>query len=64
MGYSGVGFTNYSAVNSDYTNWKLTSGATWHNAASDGTDPGVNLAALTAALNGAVVVPPLPALPE
>jgi hypothetical protein len=61
-GYSGVGFTNYSAVNSDYTNWKLTSASVLHNLASDGTDPGVNLTALTAALQGGVVVPPPPAV--
>jgi len=50
--YSGVGFTSYSGVGADYTNWKLTSGASWHNAASDGKDPGVDMPALTAALTG------------
>ncbi len=53
--YSGVGFTNYSAVNTDYANWKLTSMAPWHNAGSDGADVGVNIPALTAALLGTPV---------
>ena len=51
-GYSGAPFTNYSAVNTDYTNWALTGAGGWRNAASDGTDVGINLGALNAALLG------------
>ncbi len=51
-GYSAVGFTNYGAVNSDWTNWRLTSGAIWHNTASDGSDAGVNIDSLGVALFG------------
>jgi hypothetical protein len=48
--YSGVGFTNYSAVSTDYMNFKLTTGSAWHNAASDGKDLGVDFTALNTAL--------------
>lgn len=36
----------------DYHGYALTVGSTYHHAASDGTDPGVNFAALDAALGG------------
>ena len=50
MNYSGVGFKNYSAINTDYHNFALTPGSPFHNRASDGTDPGVNFAQLDASL--------------
>ncbi len=46
--YSGVPFVNYAAVNTDYHNFALTGNGPWRKAASDGTDPGVNLANLDA----------------
>jgi hypothetical protein len=38
----------------DYHSYELTAGSPGHNAASDGTDVGVNFAALDGALGGAV----------
>jgi len=48
--YSGAGFKNYAAVNTDYHNFSLLSGSPFHGRASDGTDPGVNFAQLDASL--------------
>ena len=48
--YSAAGFVNYSAINADYHNFGLTAASPFHLLASDGTDPGVNLAQLDAAL--------------
>jgi hypothetical protein len=49
-----MGFTDITGCDngSNYHGCKLTSGSPGHNAASDGTDVGVNFAALDAALNG------------
>ena len=52
MNYSGVGFASYLGVNNDYHNFQLTSGSAFSNLASDGKDPGVDFAALDAALQG------------
>ncbi len=51
-GDSGIGFVNITACDSgvDYHGCALTSGSTYHNAASDGKDPGVDFAALDSAL--------------
>ncbi len=54
--YSGAPFTNYSAVNTDYHNWALTGSGPWRNAASDGTDPGVNFTTLDAAIGGGLTL--------
>ncbi len=48
--YSAAPFVNYAAVDTDYHNFALTGTGPWRNAASDGTDPGVNLANLDAAI--------------
>ena len=48
--YSTAPFLNYVGVNSDYHNFKLTGAGAWINAASDGTNPGVNFNLLDAAL--------------
>ncbi len=50
--YSGAPFASYSTVNTDYHGYALTGSGPWRNAASDGTDPGVNLTKLDAALSG------------
>jgi hypothetical protein len=48
--FVGVGFTDYPNTPTNYMGWKLTSGSVFHNAASDGTDPGVNFTRLNTAL--------------
>lgn len=50
--YSGAPFLNYSMVNTDYHNWRLTGSGPWRNAASDSIDPGVNFTALDVGLFG------------
>jgi hypothetical protein len=54
--YSGAPFLNYSAVNTDYHNFALTGSGPWINAASDGTNPGVNFSTLDAAIGGGSVL--------
>ena len=54
-----VNLANGNAINGfgaggDDHSYKLTAGSPGHNAASDGTDIGVNFVALDAALGGAV----------
>ena len=57
-GEGGVGFSNLANVKTDYHGWVLSSTSPFHNAASDGTDIGVNLATLDAGLGG--TMPPAP----
>jgi hypothetical protein len=45
--YAGAPFLNYSAIN-----FALTGSGAWRNAASDGTDPGVNFSIMDAAVGG------------
>ena len=52
MNYAGAPFVNYSAVKTDYHNFALTGSGPWINAASDGTNPGVNFSILDAAIGG------------
>jgi hypothetical protein len=47
--YSAARFANFSAINADYHNYALASASPFHGRASDGTDPGANLAAIDAA---------------
>lgn len=47
--YGGVPFLNFAAINTDYHNFALTGSGGWINAASDGTNPGVNFVTLDAA---------------
>ena len=48
--YSGAPFASYSTVNTDYHGFALTGTGPWRNAASDGTDPGVNFSTLDGTL--------------
>ncbi len=57
-GYSGAPFVNYSAINTDYHNFGLTGTGPWRNAASDGTDPGVNLSILDSIIGGGGIPTP------
>jgi hypothetical protein len=50
--YGGAPFASYSTVNTDYHGFQLVGSGPWRNAASDGTDPGVNFALLDGALGG------------
>jgi hypothetical protein len=53
--FSQVGFINPAGGN-----YGLAAGTVYKNTASDGTDPGVDMNALSAALGGAVIPPPIP----
>ena len=53
--FSGVGFTNLAEGN-----YRLLSTSSFHNRATDGTDPGINQDVLEAALDGAVTPAPTP----
>ena len=48
--FTGVGFTDYPNTLTNYLGWKLTNASVFHNAASDGTDSGVNFTTLNVAL--------------
>ena len=50
--YAGAPFASYSTVNTDYHGLALTGSGPWINAASDGTNPGVNFSILDAAIGG------------
>jgi len=62
--YSGAPFLNFAAINTDYHNFALTGSGGWINAASDGTNPGVNFTTLDAALSGTCSLGPTGALPS
>jgi Bacterial Ig-like domain (group 3)/Calx-beta domain/Right handed beta helix region len=49
---SAVGFVDLVGASSDYHGYALSSGSPYHNAATDGTDVGVDIVALAAALAG------------
>jgi hypothetical protein len=60
--YSGVGFTDYSSVGTDYHNFALLNSSPFFGLASDGTNPGVNFATLDAAFGFGPPVPNPPTI--
>lgn len=56
MNYAGAPFASYSTIYTDYHGLALAGSGPWRNAASDGTDPGVNFTTLDAALGGGPVL--------